>query len=285
MEPRESTDGEGEAEEEPAGAGLEPRPAPIEGWLWKRSRRVKVWRRRQVVLADGILAFYRPSSSKRHSSPTLRARFQLTSECRVERAPDSHRDLHCFVLITGPSPDQRTHIGAETSSEASRWVLKLSGCCRDPVDGPPRPISMGNGKGPLSFARGGVAALRLRPAVTPSKPRRAGTAAAPAAAAAAATGAAHDAPSAPAESPAFTPLASDLSFDAAIAIELRSRPSLHSAVLRALAANSQGLSDRWRLSAWRPRGCPRDARIWREARVEDEPPPRAACRRARCILG
>ena len=62
------------------------------GPLWKRSRRLKTWRRRHAVLhPDGTLCFNRRGSGVHGQD--LRATFSLSATCRAEPAPDVHRLL------------------------------------------------------------------------------------------------------------------------------------------------------------------------------------------------
>ena len=68
------------------------------GWLWKRSRRLRAWRRRYAVLhPDGRFNFYRrePSGS---DAGDLRANFALSSEWECARAPEAHKLLFSFLM-------------------------------------------------------------------------------------------------------------------------------------------------------------------------------------------
>ena len=101
-------------------------PPPLaEGWLYKRSHVLRVWRRRKAVLKPGQFRLYQ--SPKGGSAPLLRATFTLSEECRVERAADAHRRLHAFLLV---GPRIRAYLAADTAAEMERWVLLLGSCCR-----------------------------------------------------------------------------------------------------------------------------------------------------------
>ena len=99
----------------------------ISSFLWKRSRHLRVWRKRRAVLrSSGFLTL--------HRGDTIRAAIALSPECRVERAPEAHRALFAF-LITGPG--LRVYLGADSEAEAIRWVLLLGERCRSEVVEPP----------------------------------------------------------------------------------------------------------------------------------------------------
>ena len=107
-------------------ASAEDEPPPLaEGWLYKRSHVLRVWRRRKAVLKPGQFRLYQ--SPKGGSAPLLRATFTLSEECRVERAADAHRRLHAFLLV---GPRIRAYLAADTAAEMERWVLLLGSCCR-----------------------------------------------------------------------------------------------------------------------------------------------------------
>ena len=99
--------------------------APLaEGWVYKRSHLLRVWRRRKAVLYPGQVCLYQ---SHKGSALVLRATFPLSEECRVERAPEVHRQLHAFLLV---GPRLRVYLASESVQESERWVLLLGACCR-----------------------------------------------------------------------------------------------------------------------------------------------------------
>ena len=95
------------------------------GWLWKRSRRLRAWRRRYAVLhPDGRFNFYRrePSGS---DAGDLRANFALSSEWECARAPEAHKLLFSFVIV---GPESKVFLGAE---RAETCLLYTSPSPRD----------------------------------------------------------------------------------------------------------------------------------------------------------
>ena len=89
------------------------------GWLWKRSRRLRAWRRRYAVLhPDGRFNFYRrePSGS---DAGDLRANFALSSEWECARAPEAHKLLFSFVIV---GPESKVFLGAERAETTARWL-------------------------------------------------------------------------------------------------------------------------------------------------------------------
>ena len=96
------------------------------GWLWKRSRRLRAWRRRYAVLhPDGRFNFYRrePSGS---DAGDLRANFALSSEWECARAPEAHKLLFSFVIV---GPESKVFLGAERAETTARWLRVLEKQC------------------------------------------------------------------------------------------------------------------------------------------------------------
>ena len=170
----------------------------ISSFLWKRSRHLRVWRKRRAVLrSSGFLTL--------HRGEAIRAAIALSPECRVERAPEAHRALFAF-LITGPG--LRVYLGADSEAEAIRWVLLLGERCRSEVVEPPLE--------PAARWFNGAPAQQQRV----QWPQ----AAASSSAAAAAT------------TPPEQLLETAQQLEADVVAELRGWPAMHSAVLRALRA-------------------------------------------------
>ena len=123
-------------------ASTMPPPAPAaasggvqetEGWLWKRSRRLKSWRRRHAVLdEDGTLWFFRSAAGL-----DVRAKYAVAG-CAVEPAPAAHAVLTAFVLSSpfgAGAGAFRVHLASETSAQALRWMDVLAHAATRAGDG------------------------------------------------------------------------------------------------------------------------------------------------------
>ena len=117
-------------------------------FLWKRSKLLRVWRKRKAVLhSSGLFALYHERGS---GDQALRAAIALSPECRIEHAPEAHRSLFAF-RVTGPG--LRIFLAADTEDEAERWMLLLGAHCRTQVLEPPLP-ALGAAATQASSSRG-----------------------------------------------------------------------------------------------------------------------------------
>ena len=122
-----------------------------EGWLWKRSRHVRVWRRRHaLLLPSGWLGLYREASSGARQQPILRASFSLSAEWQIERMPKAHHSLHAFLLH---GPGVRVCLACDDDAEAARWILLIGAQCRDVLREPPSPLLMARPDATLAHRR------------------------------------------------------------------------------------------------------------------------------------
>ena len=102
------------------------------GWLWKRSRRLKHWRRRFALLDVRTVCFYRHESNG--SGKDLRASFELSPEWHAEPAPAAHRLLHAFAICRDEGPEHphrvMVFLGADSASQAKHWIQMINVRCR-----------------------------------------------------------------------------------------------------------------------------------------------------------
>ena len=219
-------------------------PHAYSGPLWKRSRRLKSWRRRHAVLhPDGTLCFYRRGAGE--TGQDLRATFSLSPTCRAELAPEAHRLLHTFVL-TGPG--LQVFLGAESAMQAERWMERVRCHCtvwvlhHGGAPGGPGGTCGGGGGGGGSL-RGGSAACGVEAEEAPAASALASLSAAASASASATTTATTAAAAAAAATPvaaaaaaAATPTAAAASSSGESAAGLSSSPGAGSSSTLPVAA-------------------------------------------------
>lgn len=107
----------------------------LEGTLFKRSHLLRAWRRRRAVLFPSHVSLFQGQAGREGKAYTI----QLSEECRIERPPDAHRQLHAFLLI---GPRARVHLASESAAEAERWILLLGSCCRREMPLPPAALTI-----------------------------------------------------------------------------------------------------------------------------------------------